>query len=100
VSIRPLYKIEDRLRSRQADTTVTVRIHRAAREPTIVREQSRVEDAIEVIDRSIAAIFLNVALKCQIPKENLIECLTFICQVNFELIFLSISIYIFYEKNS
>lgn len=61
VSIRPLYKIEDHLRSRQPDTTTSVRIHRAAREPTIIaREQPRVEDTVEVIDRSVATISLNV----------------------------------------
>ncbi|XP_071641471.1 uncharacterized protein [Temnothorax longispinosus] len=49
VSIRPSYKIEDRLRSRQPDTTASVRIYRAAREPTtIVREQPRVEDTVEI----------------------------------------------------
>ncbi|XP_011637330.1 nucleolar and coiled-body phosphoprotein 1-like isoform X7 [Pogonomyrmex barbatus] len=40
VSIKPLYKTEDRLRSRQSDTGV--RIHRAA------REQPRVEDTVEI----------------------------------------------------
>ncbi|XP_011880040.1 PREDICTED: WEB family protein At5g16730, chloroplastic-like isoform X7 [Vollenhovia emeryi] len=50
VSTRPSYKIEDRLRSRQPDTTASVRIHRgSAREPTIAKEQPRVlEDAVEI----------------------------------------------------
>ncbi|XP_012532316.2 uncharacterized protein LOC105834408 isoform X5 [Monomorium pharaonis] len=48
VPIRPLYKIEDRLRSWQPDTATSVRIHLAAREPTaIAREQACVEDAVE-----------------------------------------------------
>jgi len=51
MSIRPLFKIEDRLRLRQLDTAVTVRIHQTTRELT--KELSRVENAIEVIDRSI-----------------------------------------------
>lgn len=60
MSIRPLYKIEDRLRPRQSDTATSVRIHLPAREPTtIAREQSRAEDAVEVIDRSLATTFLN-----------------------------------------
>lgn len=46
VSIKPLYKIEDRPRSKQPDTAN--RIPRAAKERT-----RSAEDTVEVIDRSI-----------------------------------------------
>lgn len=55
VSVRPLYKIENRLRSKQPDTATNVKILRATKEQLIAREQARAEDTIEVIDRSISA---------------------------------------------
>lgn len=70
VSIRSSYKIEDRLRSRQPDTTASVRIHRTAKEPTIVKEQPYVlEDTIEVTDRSEATTSLNLVLKIRFVRK-------------------------------
>ncbi|EZA49927.1 uncharacterized protein DDB_G0284459 isoform X3 [Ooceraea biroi] len=53
VSVRSLYKIEDRLRSKQPEAVANVRIHRATREQMITRQQIRVDDTVEIIDRSI-----------------------------------------------
>lgn len=57
VSIRPLYRIEDRPRSKQPDT--------ANRIPRATKERTRAEDTVEVIDRSIDRyqLFPNVSLR-------------------------------------
>lgn len=57
VSMRPLYKIEDCLtiRSKKLDTSTNTRISRATKEQMIAKEQTRVEDTVEVIDRLISA---------------------------------------------
>lgn len=54
---RPLYKIEDCLtiRSKKLDTSTNTRISRATKEQMIAKEQTRVEDTVEVIDRLISA---------------------------------------------
>lgn len=62
VSIRPLYKIEDRLRSKHLDTTSSLRISRA------VKEQTRVEDTVEV-NRTISS---NDYFKCR-SKSNALQ---------------------------
>ncbi|XP_029663085.1 uncharacterized protein LOC115235429 [Formica exsecta] len=55
VSIRPLYKIEDCVRSKKPDTATNARIPRATKEHMISKEQTRAEDMVEVIDPSISA---------------------------------------------
>lgn len=57
VSMRPLYKFEDCLtiRTKKLDTATNARISRATKEQVIAKEQTRVEDTIEVIDRLISA---------------------------------------------
>jgi hypothetical protein len=61
VSVRSLHKIEDRLKSKQPDAT-NVKIHRATREQMITRQQIRIDDAVEVIDRSVCNTSLNIVL--------------------------------------
>jgi len=61
VSVRSLHKIEDRPKSKQPDAT-NVKIHRATREQMITRQQIRIDDAVEVIDRSVCNTSLNIVL--------------------------------------
>ncbi|XP_012217961.1 uro-adherence factor A-like isoform X4 [Linepithema humile] len=61
VSIRPLYKIEDRLRLKHPDTTSSLRISRAA------KEQIRVEDTVEITRSTKDAVDRTVP----VAKEDL-----------------------------